>query len=238
MRCILVLALALSISQAIEGEVIVKVEGQNIVMENERLKLVVVPSAGGRIANLVNKQTGRDMVALWRGATEIGGALDDRLFFTSMPYEAAIMHPSGEVGVVRLEAKYPSQLSITKTISLRQEETIVQVSYEFRNGTQRPYRLWVRNFFVPGGPPLTEQHRYFVPCKEKPIVNQPFASGYFANLLLPYAALLNTKSNEGLMAVVPGVEQFYFWQGSREFPTFEWLYPPTPAGKTMIASFA
>ena len=238
MRCALMLALAFAVGQVVWGEVTVKVEGQNIVMENERLKLVIVPSAGGRIASLVNKQTGKDMVALWKGATEIGGALDDRLFFTSMPYEAAIMHPSGEVGVLRLEAKHPSQLAIVKTISLRQGEDIVRVSYEFRNGTQQPYRLWVRNFFVPGGAPLTNQHRYFLPCREKPIVGQPFASEYFADLHLPYAALLNTATHEGLLAVVPGVEQFYFWQGSQEFPTFEWLYPSVPAGKIMTASLA
>ena len=53
--------------------------GVNITMENDAMKLNIAVEAGGRISQLVNKKTGRDMVALWGEGGSNGGLLDDRI---------------------------------------------------------------------------------------------------------------------------------------------------------------
>jgi len=228
----------LLVSLPVQAQVTVKQDGERIFLENERLRVTVIPAAGGRIAELVNKQTGNNLVCLWKGAKEIGGALDDRLFFTSLPYQFAIMQPGGEVGVLRLEANHVSGMSLVKSLSLAKGEAVLRVSYEFRNGMQSTFSPWLRNFFIPGASPLSDQHHYFVPTRDKPIIAKPFLAEFHGNLSSPWAALLDTRSNEGILVVAPGVEKFYFWQGSREFPTFEWIYPEVKAGKMAILSFA
>lgn len=223
---------------AVNAQVTVQQERDRVVLQNTALQVEISPVGGGRVSRLVPQDTGQDLIALWKGPQEIGGALDDRLFFTSARYDVAVMQSGPEVGVVRLEVRHPSGLGLVKTVTLERGQAALRVHYQFRNATQRPYRLWVRNFFVPDGPPLTEAHRYWLPLAGEPIIGKPFLHGYFSDLRAPWAALLSQRTETGLLTIVPGVEKFYFWQGSREFPTFEWLYPETPAGREMEASLA
>ncbi|HID05970.1 MAG TPA: hypothetical protein EYP10_02360, partial [Armatimonadetes bacterium] len=233
-----IISIAFMVTSSICAKVMVQSSDNRIVMENEHILVVIAPNGGGRIQRLVDKATGVDAIALWKGDEEIGGALDDRLFFTRAHYRASVMQTGDDIGVVRLEASHPTGLSIAKVISLRRGDNALIVSYAFTNATQKPQRLWVRNFIIPNGAPLTDAHLYWMPLVKKPIEGVPFVSGYYANLRAPWAAIWERKSGNGIIAIVPGVERFYFWQGAREFPTFEWLYPETPAGKRMTASLA
>jgi hypothetical protein len=236
MRNVTLMAILLAATLGAAAQVTVTQDGDRVVMESGQLRAVIAMH-GGRVAELVNKVTGNDIIALWKGANEIGGALDDRLFFTSMPYACSIVRPGGAEGIVRLTATHASGLGLVKIISLKQDESLLRVRYELSNGTQEPYRLWIRNFLIPGGGQLTDAHQYFLPLKDG-LHSQALASNYFTDLAAPWAGLHNPSTAEGVVAVVPGVEKFYFWQGSREYPTFEWLYPEVPAGKMMALSMA
>lgn len=76
--------LTFGISQTVCADVTVKTEGQNIVMENERLKLVIVPFSGLRIASLVNKQTGKDLKDFTDAAFQRAWLRDNRRFCRRM----------------------------------------------------------------------------------------------------------------------------------------------------------
>ena len=231
----LLVMVAMGLALGAEAQVAIAETDSSLVLENGHLR-VTVARAGGRIAQLVDKLTGGDLVALWQGGNEIGGLLDDRLYFTSARYDAVVSESPAQVSV-RLSAEHGSGISVAKTISLRQGERLVRVSYDFTNGSQQPARLWVRNFPVPGGAPLGEHHLYTLSLHSGPR-RQAFASEYFTDLREPWAALHDTVTGAGLLALVPGTEKFYFWQGSRQNPTFEWLYPELPAGQRLETCLA
>jgi hypothetical protein len=212
--------------------------GVNITMENEALKLNIAVEGGARISSLVNKKTGKEMVTLWKGPTEDGGLLDDRNVFTSFAYRAAVMQPGGKVGSVRLSAKHPNGMEMTKTFTLREGGSTLEVAETFSNGTQKEARFMLRSFLLPGGGPLNGDYQYFIPQKEKPLEPIARANNYFENLSAPWSALWNTASSEGVLVAAPGVEKFYFWQGSEIFPTYEWVYPNVPAGKALSVNYA
>lgn len=209
------------------------------ILENEHMRVEVDSSAGARIKSWIIKPGNREMIALWKGRTEIGGALDDRAHFTAVRYAAAVMHPGPDLATVRFEAAHTSGLSIIKHLDLRKESRALAVRYEFRNGTQAPRRLFIRSFLLPGAQPQTDAHLYWVSGKEerkgKITAGTTDAHGYYLPEAPSYAALWHKDSGDGILALVPGVTKFYFWRGSKEFPTFEWHYEDIPAGKALIA---
>lgn len=209
------------------------------ILENEHMRVEVDASAGARITSWTIKPGNREMIALWKGRNEIGGALDDRAHFTAVRYAAAIMQPGPELATIRLEAAHSSGLSIIKHLDLRKGAAALGVRYEFRNGTQAARRLFIRSFLLPGSQPQADEHLYWVNGKEERkgtiTAGTTDAHGYYLPEAPPYAALWHRDSGDGILALVPGVTKFYFWRGSREFPTFEWLYEDIPAGKTLLA---
>ncbi|MBT3375284.1 MAG: hypothetical protein HN742_23290 [Lentisphaerae bacterium] len=209
------------------------------VLENEHTRIEVDSSAGARIKSWVIKPGNREMIALWKGRTEIGGALDDRAHFTAVRYGAAVMQPGPELASIRCEASHTSGLSIVKYLELRKGSPALTVRYEFRNGTQAPRRLFIRSFLLPGAHPQTDAHLYWVNGKEErkgtTTTGTTDAHGYYLPEAPSYAALWHKDSGDGILALAPGVTKFYFWRGSKEYPTFEWLYEDIPAGKTLVA---
>jgi hypothetical protein len=210
--------------------------GGGVAIENARLRAVIDPH-GGRIASLINKATGKDLICLWTRGSELGGALDDRLKFTSVEYRFALEKTSGEMVVLRMDVSNPDGTAIRKTITVRGDEPILRADYEFSNGARVPQVLWVRNFFMPGGPPRDERVSYVLPLKTG-LTTLPVAAEMYESLSAPWAAMFNQATHEGILAAVPGLREFYFWQGSKLFPTAEWIYHELPPGRRMKCSLA
>ncbi len=208
-------------------------------LENPSFRIEVDAAAGARIRSWLIKPSGRELISLWKGAAEIGGALDDRAFFTAVRYDASVVQPGPEVASLRFESKHPSGLSVLKILTARKDAPALEIYYEFRNGTQTPQRLFVRNFFLPGGKPQTDNHLYWVNADpaagRKPVLGGTDASQYYTPADPAFAALWDKKTGDGILAVTPGADKFYFWRDSREFPTFEWLYADVPPGKVLQA---
>lgn len=242
-KCMSGLFLAVMTLAALQQATIAQVkitEGNNvnIVMENEAIKLNIAVEGGARISSFVNKKTGKDLVTLWKGPVEDGGLLDDRNVFTSFAYRPAVMLPGGKEGVLRLTAKHPSGMDMTKTLTLRQGESTLQVHETFSNGTQKEARFMLRSFLLPGGGPQTEADQYFLPIQGQPLLPLTPANNYYDKLSAPWSSVWNKTSGEGVLVAAPGIEQFYYWQGSKVFPTYEWVYPNVPAGKTISVHYA
>jgi len=217
------------------ADVSATLDGSVYCLANEAMRIEIDAAAGARVRSWRLLPSGREMIALWEGPGEIGGALDDRAVFTSLRYDGAIMHPGPDVAVLRFEANHPSGLSVVKIITLRKGESVLGVRYEWRNGTQAPQRLFIRNFLLPGTQPQTEGHLYWVHGAEPAVAASPTAGGYVKPSEPAYAALWDNTTGDGLVAYAPGVSQFYFWRESKVFPTFEWLYESVPAGKVLTA---
>jgi hypothetical protein len=210
--------------------------GDGVVVENARIRATIDPH-GGRIASLINKATGKDLISLWTRGSELGGALDDRLTFTGAEYRLTLEKPSGETVLLRMDVSSPDGTALRKTITVRGDEPILRADYEFSNGTQVPQVFWVRNFFLPGGPPLDERLSYALPLKGG-LTTLPVAAEMYEDLSAPWAAMFNQATHEGLVVAVPGLQKFYFWQGSKLWPTTEWIYSELPPGKRMKCSVA
>jgi hypothetical protein len=209
-------------------------DGDVYTLENAAMRIEVGAAAGARIRSWVLKPSGRDLIALWNGAGEIGGALDDRVFFTGARYSAAIMNPGPEVAELRLECRHESGLNIVKRMSLSGDSPALRVVYELANGTQASQVLFIRNFFLPGNKPQTKDHLYWV-HSDPAVMGSPDAQEYYRPAQPEYAALWDKGTGDGIVVYAPGAERFYFWRGSAEFPTFEWLYPTLPAGQVLRA---
>lgn len=212
--------------------------GVNITMENAAMKLSIAVEGGGRISSLIDKKTNKNIVALWKSPIEDGGLLDDRNAFTAYPYQAAVMQPGGKSGVVRLSAKHPNGMTMVKILTLREDSPVLEVSETFSNGTQKEARFMLRNFMLPNGGPRTDDDQYFIPLKDKPLSPLTPASNYFGDISAPWSAVWNSQSGEGILVAAPGVSQFYFWQESKIFPTYEWIYPNVPAGKSVTINYS
>lgn len=217
-----------------------KQQGDIYTLENPRFRIEVDAAGGARIRSWTLKPSGRELIALWKHGQEVGGALDDRSFFTGLRYAAGITQPGPETAALRLEARHPSGVNVLKTLTIRKDLPALEVQYEFSNGSQAPQRLFVRNFFLPGSKPQTDEHLYWVNAepgqKQAAVEGRADAHGYYRPARPEIAALWDRASGDGVMALAPGIEKFYLWRGSRHWPTFEWLYADVPPGNVLNAA--
>ena len=228
-------------SLALSSQADVKVtegNGVNIIMENAAMKLNIAVEGGGRISSLVDKKSGKELVTLWKGPIEDGGLLDDRNVFTAAAYAAAVMQPGGKSGTVRLSAKNANGMNIVKILTMKENSPVLQVSETFSNGTQKPARFMLRNFMLPDGGPRSEDYQYFIPIKDKALQALTPASNYFEDLTSPWSAVWNKNTGNGILVATPGIDKYYFWQESKLNPTYEWVYPNVPAGKSITVHYA
>lgn len=115
-------------------------QDQAFVFRHPAFIVQVDPQAGGWIRSWVLTPSGRDLAALWRGANEIGGLLDDRSFFSARSHQATIMNPGPQTASLRLTSPHPSRAQVARTLSVSADNAALLVRYEFRNGTQAPPR--------------------------------------------------------------------------------------------------
>lgn len=231
--CLVVLGSALAWPEVTTGQ-----EGDIYVLDNEHMRVEIDAAGGARIRSWVLKPSGRELIALWESTGDIGGALDDRAVFTAQRYDAAIMRPGPEVGTLRFEVRDRSGLGLVKTISLEAGSPALRVTWQLSNGSQAERTLWIRSFLLPGTGPQTEEHLYWVNAGDQSVEGAPDAGGYFDAAEPEVMALWDGRTGDGVMVYAPGVDRFYLWRGSREHPTFEWIYAPVPAGRSMTVQAA
>ena len=159
--CLLTL-LSPSLAMPEEAKATIRQQRSVYTLENPHMIVEVDSAAGARIQSWRLKPGGRDLIALWKGANEIGGALDDRAYFTSARYRGAIMRTGPESVALRTEAMHPSGLKVVKILGLRKDAPFLDVHTTYENGTQAERRVFIRNFFLPGQHPQTRDHLYWV----------------------------------------------------------------------------
>ena len=201
------------------------------VLENAAMQVTIRCARGARVEKVVDKRLGSNFV-FW-DENGYGGLFDDRHTFTEAPF-ACFVSESGPARVrLQCGATAPDGVRLRKEFVLEGDRPVLEVHYTLDNGSQKPYAHWIRNFGTPGGGDLTEEDHYFLSQKGQ-LVERPFLSEYQSDLSDGWFALLDTAKRAGFAVRTDYdlVDRFYFWQGSRKTPTFEWTYRPVPAGKS------
>ncbi len=219
---------------AVELEVIDAGDHHQIVVQNETLRMIVVPEWGGRITSLVDRGLEADVV--WSEGIE-GGALDDRDDFTAAAYEyqTELRHDDTEA-VVSLTGTALGGFQIRKTLVVADGKSLIEERLTVANGSQRPRRFWQRNFFRPGGEALTGDETYFLPTADG-VVADPGMRGRHEDFSAGWCGVIDGATGHGIMAIadVAFLEQFYFWRGSGETPTLEWICSEVAPGQKVTS---
>lgn len=214
-----------------------------VTLENEHLRLVIFSDLGGRIGHMIDLATGEDLLywdlspdAVYGGQ---GGALDDRLN-TFEQYAAEL--PADDPGAVRLVYDVEG-VRIEKTVSLRPGASSIRIDYRFANASQRDladYSVMTKNFLTPSGGPVTADDLYCIPTsrgvRRIPAFsgswNYPELREKFKRDVGPWNAMVSTTDHRALAAAFSSdyFRWFYYWKGGIDYPTYEWVYQPLPAG--------
>ncbi|MFA6111583.1 MAG: hypothetical protein WDA75_22720 [Candidatus Latescibacterota bacterium] len=84
MAALSVLLLTLAMVGSVVGQAQSTEADSSLTLENRHLRLRIA-AGGGRISSLVDKETGRELVALWKGSDEIGGLLAANTWKAALP---------------------------------------------------------------------------------------------------------------------------------------------------------
>ena len=198
-------------------------------IENNEMVLILNADRGARVQYLLDKKTNKNIV-YWNEQSGEGGLFDDRHTFTDIAYATKIEKGENIVNII-CEAKSPDGIKIKKQFTIG-EGPLIKVNYTIQNYSHKPFTFWIRNFGVPNGELLTEKDTYFF-VKEGELISKAFVSGHQENISDGWFAIINKelKGGFGVVTEYNFVDRFYFWQGSKIYPTFEWIYSPIPPGK-------
>lgn len=235
MRRIALLGLALATPVwAVELDVIDAGDHTRVVVQNESLRMMVVPEWGGRIMSLVDRASGRELV--WAQGSD-GGALDDRDDFTMTPYEhTAELRQGNTEAVITLVGEALRGFRITKTLVMVDGRPLIEQRLSIANGSQRPRRFWQRNFLRPGGEALSGDETFFLPTAEG-VLADPRMHGRHDDFTRGWTGAIDAETGLGVLLVadLALLEQVYFWRGSDENPTFELVGVEVEPGKQLTS---
>lgn len=223
----------------------IKTEGDHhcIVVESPLFHAAVVPEWGGRIVSWFDKRIDRELVYFQDGQ---GGLLDERDEFTATRFTYTVVADRKLVRadstarsalLIELDGTAHGGFNVRKRLWFYPDKPFIRVHYRLANGSQHDHALQVRNFVRPAGEEVGEAMRWVLPAAEgvKTLTAKEVLS--VSETPQAWTALLDTERKAGVLATVElGLfEKFYFWLGSRQFPTFEWIFRTVPAGQSVEA---
>lgn len=219
---------------AVELEVIDAGDHTQIVVQNESLRMVVVPEYGGRITSLVDRRIDADVV--WSDGMD-GGALDDRDDFTGTTYahQAELRNGNAEA-VVSLTGEAHGGYQIQKTLVVADGRPLIEQRITVANASQRPRRFWQRNFIRPAGNAITGDETFYLPTADG-VLADPNLNGRHEDFTEGWTGVIDAETGSGILAIIDldFVEQFYYWRGSQETPTVEWVCREVQPGQRVVS---
>ncbi|MEN6403765.1 MAG: hypothetical protein ABFD94_17610 [Armatimonadia bacterium] len=232
MRMLLTLGLLISV-QAYAAELTVVRGGAGQItlatVETGQYKALIDAGKGARMMSLYDKALGAEIVQ--KDESGLGGLFEDRPLFSVCEYEGRVVKQKPEEIVLRF-AVSKDGINLVKTYTFTEGKPVFGVRYEVENTTQLPFKLWIRNFANPGGGAVTDADHGFMRSGGK-VLEVPVPGTYYRDLEAPWAAYVDTEKKSGYFVRCDFdlLDSFYFWNGSRITPTFEWLYKPVPPGQ-------
>ncbi len=215
---------------------------KTLVLENDLVRVSVVPERGGRIAEWWDKRDGVNVLSLPDDARaeNYGGLLDDHMWVEQsvnnslLEFNYVYNLKSTGPEVVALELWPFEQHHYRREILLRRGQPGIEVRYTFDNIFQEDGgNTLVRNVIWPRGRPEPEDWRYVTPLAEGIVVGSA-PVGNDAVFGAPWRAALSLRDQRAV-AFAFSNELFQGgsdWAGSHTRPTFEWFYRDVPKGKS------
>lgn len=223
----------------------VKTDGDRhiIVAETPLFRATIVPEWGGRIISWFDKRIDREVVYFQDGQ---GGLLDERGEFTMTRFTYTVVADRKRVSaegtaqselLIELDGMAYGDFNVRKRLRLYPGKPLIRVQYLLANRSQHDRALWVRNFIRPAGEEVSDATRWVLPTAEGVTTLAAKEVRAVGETPQAWAVLLDTERKAGVLATVElGLfEKFYFWLGSRQFPTFEWVFRTLPAGQSVEA---
>jgi hypothetical protein len=234
--CGLILCCALSGAFALQADLVRDGVGRvtQATVETQHYKLLLAVGKGARVMSLFDKVAGVEIAQ--KDDSGLGGLFEDRPIFSTSEYLCHATTSTPEKLVLRCTVS-SAGVSLVKTFTFTEGQPVFALRYEIENATQLPFKLWIRNFANPGGGPVTEaDHAYLRDGGER--LDVTFPGKYYKSLDAPWAAYLDTEKKSGYFVRCDFdlLDSFYFWNGSKITPTFEWIYQPVPPGQKTSTS--
>lgn len=226
--CLVAISLVVPVA-AVELETVQADGHRQVIVQNEFLRMTVVPEWGGRIMSLVDRALEAELV--WSDG-QAGGALDDRDDFTSTPFSCTTNRTAdGSRVTVTLVGEALGGFQITRTLVVRDGSPAIEQVLKIANGSQKPRRFWQRNFFRPGGGDLGETDIYYLAGPTGVIADANLHGRH--DVISGWTGIIDGETGHGVLAVIDLdlLEQFHYWRGSAVGPTVEWIGPEVPPGK-------
>jgi hypothetical protein len=207
-------------------------------LENEFLRLSLVPERGGLAHELIDKRDGYvNLIYLSNKSGSYGGLFDDHGNWNVQPYAARVVAETPERCAIELTGKL-RDTTYVKTISLAAGRPMVEVAYRLENAGQNPIgTVLFRNVIRPGGGHVGEADLYVMPLTDG--VKRGKGFGRSENIGAPWSALVNTVERRGVSIVYLGdkLRRFYSWEGSHVAPTYEWMFPALEPGTRYATAY-
>jgi|LSQX01.1.fsa_nt_gb hypothetical protein len=230
----LMIALTVASAAAVELETIDAGDHTQIVVQNELLRMVVVPEYGGRITSLTDLRNGVDVV--WSDGMD-GGALDDRDDFTGTAFTPrAELARDGAEAHVWLTGEAHGGYKITKQLVVMDGKPLVEQRITVENGSQRPRAFWQRSFIRPGDKDITGDETFYLPTAEG-VRATPNMNGWQDDFTEGWTGVIDAETGAGILFIIDLelVERFYYWRGSQEYPTVEWICKEVQPGQKLVS---
>lgn len=212
-------------------------EGKNyecIKMENEKLQIKIIPSLGGRVAEIIDKTDNTNVVKFGN----YGGFLDDHEGRTIEKYEYEITKSTKDIVSLKMWNE-KNDIKYTKILTIYSNNPLIEIEYEILNKSQEELgKVMIRNSFTPGGEVLSEDDIYITPM-EYGIIKKPAPYKEREKIGAPWKGFVNIKKKKGIVIYFEDdyLCGFYDWIGSITSRTFEWYYKALPPGKGVRTKF-
>ncbi len=197
-----------------------------VVVENRFFSATLVPELGGRILELIDKSSGKNLV-YERG---YGGLLDDHGARVVQPYQLTWIKQTATEGIAEL--LLDEEVVYRKTITFRADMPCIQVDYHCENRGQSDNRMLFRNVVRPGGCTFSDQELY---CSSR---TNGLVRGsdlpYRDTVADPWAALVHPGQQTIVANFFEGdaLDRLYSWRKGvvAVAPTYEFTFPPLLPG--------
>ncbi|MCM8818866.1 MAG: hypothetical protein NC915_05275, partial [Candidatus Omnitrophica bacterium] len=204
-------------------------DGKTILqIENKFFKLEIIPEKGGRIKSFYDKRKNLENV-YWTEA--LGGLLDDRGESTLSKYNWEVIKKTTELIIIKLYYTSSQSIYYEKVLTFFHNKPLFKVEYKIvkHQGEPIEFSFMVRNFIKCGGKDLSEELIYYYPT-EKGVQsisgNKLEKNHYVRNLSGGWCGIVDNSSKGGIVVLTEEekLNYFYFWTGSKLYPTFEVAY--------------
>ncbi len=198
---------------------------ESFIIENRFYKATLVPTSGGRIVSLIDKQSNLNLVY----DNGYGGLLDDHGVMLKMAYQVEWLKKDRDEVIVRLTSEADGNV-YRKTVTFSACRPVIQVYYQVENHTQEALRLLFRNVVRPGGTSFSGEEVFCYVLqdgirKNRNIPRVDYPAEQWMAVVDPAK-----KSAVGIAFEGDALERLYTWFGSKIAPTFEYMMRRLPAG--------